>query len=212
MTTTKTLTVHEALAAVMDDVRAVAKGDFNSHQNFNFRGIDAVMNAVGPALRAHKVMVVPDVISAAYETVQTTTGKASTACRVHVAYTFYGPAGDELRTTVIGESWDAGDKAAPKAMSVAFRTALLQSLCLPTHDPDPDSHSYERAPADPDAEERAALLEQLGTKAEALGIPKSRIAADFEFAHGGRNIRTGTPTELRALLADLEAEAEQVAS
>ena len=47
-------------------------------------------------------------------------------------------------TRVAAEAWDSGDKAAPKAMSVAFRTALLQALALPTDDPDPDSQSYER--------------------------------------------------------------------
>jgi hypothetical protein len=30
-------------------------------------------------------------------------------------------------------------------MSVAFRTALLQTLSLPTDEPDPDSQSYERS-------------------------------------------------------------------
>ena len=37
-----------ALSAVMDDVQAVKKGDRNTQQNYNFRGIDAVINAVGP--------------------------------------------------------------------------------------------------------------------------------------------------------------------
>jgi hypothetical protein len=41
---------------------------------------------------------------------------------------------------------DSGDKAAPKAMSVAYRIALLQALNLPTDDADPDSQSYERSP------------------------------------------------------------------
>ena len=40
---------------------------------------------------------------------------------------------------------DSGDKATAKAMSVAFRTALLQALCLPTDEPDPDASSYERS-------------------------------------------------------------------
>jgi hypothetical protein len=31
-------------------------------------------------------------------------------------------------------------------MSVAYRTAILQALCLPTHDPEPDAaEQYERA-------------------------------------------------------------------
>ena len=48
---------------------------------------------------------------------------------------------------VPGESMDAGDKGTPKAMSVALRIALLQALCIPTDEPDPDTHSYERAAA-----------------------------------------------------------------
>ena len=46
---------------------------------------------------------------------------------------------------------DSGDKATPKAMSVAFRIALLQALALPTDEPDPDSYAYERAEAKPKA-------------------------------------------------------------
>lgn len=209
VTAAKTPTIHEALAAVMAEVRAVGKDDFNDHQRFNFRGIDAVVNAVGPVLRKHKVIVVPDVISSAYEVVQTTTGKASTACRVHVAYTFHGPDGGEIRTSVIGEAWDHGDKATPKAMSVAFRTALLQALALPTHDPDPDASSYEREPVDPLAEERQALLDQLRFKADELGIPTKTISATFEKDHGGRSIREATPDEIRAVLAILDAPAKQ---
>lgn len=203
MTAAKTPTIVEALADVMADVRAVGKDDFNEHQRFNFRGIDAVVNAVGPVLRKHKVIVVPDVLSTDYSVVATTTGKASTACRVHVAYTFHGPAGDELRTTVIGEAWDHGDKATPKAMSVAFRTALLQALALPTHEADPDAHTYER---DAVAEERLALLQQLAEKAEALGIPKASISAAFESKNNGRQIRDAAPAEIRAVIDGLGAE------
>lgn len=39
-------TVVEALARVMEDVRAVRKGDRNSQQNYAFRGIDAVPEKV----------------------------------------------------------------------------------------------------------------------------------------------------------------------
>lgn len=136
-------TIYAALGQVMADVRHVAKRDFNNHHRFSFRGVDAVVNAVGPALRDHGVIVVPVVRDVTYEPVETTQNKASTACRVLVDYVFYGPAGDHITTTVAGESWDHGDKATPKAMSVAFRTALLQALALPTDEPDPDHATYE---------------------------------------------------------------------
>ncbi len=40
---------------------------------------------------------------------------------------------------------DSGDKATAKAMSVAYRIALIQALNAPTGDPDPDTQTYERS-------------------------------------------------------------------
>jgi hypothetical protein len=158
--------IYQALADVMADVQAVAKRDRNTHQNFNFRGIDAVMNAVGPALRTRRVIVAPTVETVAYEHVKTTTGKDATACRVQVTYTFYADDGSSVATSVAGEAWDSGDKACPKAMSVAFRTALLQALCLPTDEPDPDHDVYERATVSVDL----SSLDQLIGEAKAKDI------------------------------------------
>lgn len=144
------MNIYQALSAVMAEVREVRKGDRNSAQGFNFRGIDAVVNAVGPALRKHGVIISPTVIDHQYGTV--TVGRNATQMGhviVKVAYTFHGPDGDSITTVVLGEAMDAGDKAVPKAMSVAFRTALLQALTLPTDDLDPDAQSYERASRHP---------------------------------------------------------------
>jgi len=136
--------IYAALAAVMADCDHVAKRDRNEHQKFMFRGIDAVVNAVGPILRKHAVIVAPNVEHVTYDIVQTSTGKPATACRVLVTYTFYASDGSSVDTRVAAEAWDSGDKAAPKAMSVAFRTALLQALALPTDEADPDSQTYVR--------------------------------------------------------------------
>lgn len=136
--------IYSALAGVMADCDHVAKRDRNEHQRFLFRGIDAVVNAVGPVLRKHSVIVVPEVESVTYDTVATSTGKPATACRVLATYRFFARDGSSVHARVAAEAWDSGDKAAPKAMSVAFRTALLQALALPTDEPDPDSQTYER--------------------------------------------------------------------
>jgi hypothetical protein len=138
-------TVVEALSAVMAEVQAVGKKDRNSQQGYDFRGIDAVVNAVGPVFRKHGVIALPHKSEARYRDVQTSTGKPSRECTVTVTYRFYGPAGDFIDCEVPGESMDFGDKGAPKAMSVAYRIALLQALCIPTHDPEPDAQHYERA-------------------------------------------------------------------
>lgn len=139
--------IQEALAAVMGAVRAVGKNDRNEAQRFNFRGVDAVVNAVGPALRDHGVIVSPDLVDYASDSYTTKNGAVMRSVTVHVRYTFTGPAGDQLVCSVLGEASDAGDKAVPKAMSVAFRTALLQALCLPTDEGDPDMESHERSGA-----------------------------------------------------------------
>lgn len=136
----------KALSAVMAEVGAVKKADFNEGQRFNFRGVDAVVNAVAPALKKYGVLVMPSLQSVDYAQVEV--GKNRTPmmqCRVVVQYAFIAEDGTNLAATVAAEALDSGDKATAKAMSVAFRTALLQALCLPTDEPDPDSHSYERA-------------------------------------------------------------------
>ena len=136
----------ELLSKVMGEVGAVKKGDRNDHQKFNFRGIDAVVNAVSPALRAHGVVVTPQVMDYQYETVTVgNPAKNMASVRVMVRYTFHAPDGSSIETVVPAESFDSGDKATAKAMSVAFRTCLLQTLCLPTDDIDPDAESYERS-------------------------------------------------------------------
>lgn len=139
--------VVSALTAVMSDVQAVKKADRNTQQNYSFRGIDAVINAVGPALRRHGVVVVPVAVAHEFEHYTTAKGTAMRGATLTVTFRFYGPAGDFVEAVVCGEASDTGDKAVPKAHSVAYRTLLLQALCIPTDEPDPDAQTYERAAA-----------------------------------------------------------------
>lgn len=144
------MTIYEALTKVMDDVGAVKKADRNSQQGYTFRGVDAVVKAVYPALVKHKVSVLPKVTLYEYGSVEV--GKNRTPmghARVIVEYTFTAEDGSSMVCSAAGEAMDSGDKATPKAMSIALRTALLQALMLPTDDPEPDAQSYERYTPDP---------------------------------------------------------------
>jgi hypothetical protein len=180
--TTDKPTVVEALLAVMADVQAVGKGDRNNQQGYNFRGIDAVINAVGPAFRKHSVIAVPAKSEARYRDVQTSTGKPSRECTVTVTYRFYGPAGDFIEVEVPGESMDFGDKGAPKAMSVAYRIALLQALCIPTDEPESDAQSYERSarPAQPEPQWERPAPEPVTDQAWVNKFETRVAAADSE--------------------------------
>ena len=186
-----TYQIYADLAKVMRSVDYVGKNDVNKHQHFNFRGIDGVLNAVGPALREHNVVVYPRLQDVTYEEVKTSGGKASTACRVVVDYVFASVDGSSVETRVAAESWDTGDKAMPKAMSVAMRTALIQALALPTDEPDPDSFTYTREAADERNERVAAKIEAAGTVdelralwAQASPELQKRITARVEELNG----------------------------
>lgn len=154
--TPEPLPIVQALSRVMADVRAVGKDSQADAKigGYKFRGVDAVVNAVGPALRRHGVIVMPEVLSVERVTTQSRQGASMLNVYVTTRFTFHGPAGDSLSTVVLGEAADAGDKATSKAQSVAFRVALLQALCLPTDDADPDAEGYERAGAESRPEPR----------------------------------------------------------
>ena len=141
-----TLSVVQALAAASEDVRSVRKDSKNEAQRFNFRGIDAVMNACGPAFRKHGIICIPQTEDVQFEPMQLASGKTATRVVVKIRYVFYGPEGDSLAAVVYGESFDMGDKALAKAYSVAYRTCLLQTLTIPTDDPDPDAEVFEAVP------------------------------------------------------------------
>jgi hypothetical protein len=213
--TTKTETPASAsiqvlLSRVMNDVNAVKKTDRNTAQNFSFRGIDAVVNAVAPALREHGVIVMPEVLEHTYSTVEV--GRNRTQMEhviVRVKYTFTGTEGDSLSCTVLGEAMDAGDKATPKAMSVAFRIALLQALALPTDEPDPDSYSYERAEAKPHAtyeqvEAWGVQMQNAQTLAELDGL--AQIVRGYDIPKETTESLRTTYTTRREELSNVEAQ------
>lgn len=134
-------TLVERLIAVKADIGGVGKDGRNAQQGFNFRGIDAVMNAVAGPLIKHGIMAIPvKVISVKRATASTTGGKLMNTVEVVMRYAFTDGV-DTLEFEAPGEAFDSGDKSTAKAMSVALRTALLQALSLPTDDPDPD-HDY----------------------------------------------------------------------
>lgn len=137
------------IQAVMRDAQALGKGERNAQQGFNFRGVDAVMNLIGPLLRKHGAFITPELVSHQYEVKEQMSRKGElqyvTRSVVTVAYHWHGPDGSTISGTVAGEAFDYGDKATSKAMSVAFRTYLLQTLTLPTNEPDPDLYQYDAA-------------------------------------------------------------------
>ena len=127
----------------MADVQSIAKGDRRSDPggNYLFRGVDRVINAVGPALRRHGVLVLPTkVYDVDYRELTTKAGGSMQECTLKVQWTVRGPMGDDLPVMEsAGQANDTADKGTAKAESVAQRVFFLTALQIPTQDPTVDN-------------------------------------------------------------------------
>jgi hypothetical protein len=155
--------VHMAWQRMMQDVQWLGKSRrTESGSKYNYRGIDDVMNLVGPAERKHGVFVMPTGIEPIFEVINTKGGAAMNYCRAVCHFTIYGPRGDTMPATVLGEGFDSGDKSGSKAQSVALRTLYLNGLAIQTNEPSRDTEygvQHEIAgPKAPTAEEYAAEI------------------------------------------------------
>ena len=168
------MNIFESISAVMNDIGAIGKTSKNTSQGFMFRGIDAVMNAINPALVKYKVFIVPTVLEQTREERTNSKGTTLIYSIVRVKYTFYAEDGSSVEAVVIGEGMDMGDKATNKAMSIAFKYACFQVFCIPTEEMvDPDMESHEVAPKKPQNKPQAEPTVEEKAKMEDIG--KSKI-------------------------------------
>ena len=143
----KTMNIYESINAVMNEIGAVGKNSKNQQQGFMFRGIDAVMNALAPAMKKYGLFVVPEILEQTREERTTQKGGLLIYSICRIKYTFYAQDGSSISAVVIGEGMDSGDKATNKAMSIAFKYACFQVFCIPTEEMiDPDAEIQEPAP------------------------------------------------------------------
>lgn len=144
------MNIFETISAVMGEIGAVGKTSKNTQQGFMFRGIDAVMNAINPALVKYKCFIVPEILEQTREERQSSKGGLLIYSIVKVRYRFYAEDGSFVEAVVIGEGMDSGDKATNKAMSIAFKYACFQVFCIPTEEMvDPDSECHDVKPKAP---------------------------------------------------------------
>jgi hypothetical protein len=197
--------IHEKIIALLESASAVAKDQRNVEQNFNYRGIDAVVNAVSPLFKEHGVAVLPTkILEHDIQRFENKTGKLVTDTKLTIEYTWIAEDGSTFVTEVAGYGRDYADKGTAKAASVAFRTLLLQSLALPTDDKDPDAESIEVERAVPVGNAPAAPAETIsavkGEIAKLLGTTDVKVIREkgSEFFKGHANEKNW-PDTLSAL-------------
>ena len=149
--------IYEAISNVMKDVGVVGKNDKNDFDHYKYRGIDAVMNALNPAMVKHHVFVTPTILDSKREERPGKNGTQLMYSVLTVKYTFYTDDGSFVDCVVIGEAMDRSDKSTNKALSAAFKYACFQTFCIPTEEMiDSETESLEVQENPKKAEEKDA--------------------------------------------------------
>ena len=147
--------IYKAINVVQAELarEGISKGRRNQQQGYNFRGIDDVYNAVSPLLAKAGLVILPRVLGR--DCVERTNAKGTALFYVTVEVEFdFVASSDGSRHTVktFGEAMDSGDKATNKAMSAAYKYALMQAFAIPTegdNDADATTHEVFAKPSQP---------------------------------------------------------------
>jgi len=153
METNGTGKIHEAIAAIMDEVGGVGKTRTNPQQGYKYRGIADVTLACQPIMAKHKVHATPHaILNECADYIDTKSGGKMLHVRQTIEYRFYHADGSFFPCVVTGEAMDSGDKTSNKVMSAALKYALTQTFCIPETDPDADTEaqSPQRAETQPE--------------------------------------------------------------
>ncbi|KFG02519.1 hypothetical protein IQ62_01520, partial [Streptomyces scabiei] len=200
-------TIHQLMALVMRDVKDVGKNGFNKHHKYNFRGVDDFIGALAQPLRDHGVFMMTEILD-----FQVSVRGSMNATHMRVAFHFYGPAGDKVTATTLGEASDTADKSSNKAMSAALKYALMQTFMIPVDagsldDGDRDHPVGQRSAADgymerlrkPAVWNNVTALTAMHTEARADGLLEATVhGPNGETTLGDLIVSRGTAVKAEA--------------
>ena len=122
--------LHQRILAVMSDLSYIQKGDKTVNGQYRFVSHDQVTAALHPLLVKHGIVVIPHVE-------EMTQDGDRTMVKLSVVFRNSDSPADSFFITFYGYGIDKGDKGPGKAISYAYKYALLKLFCLETGD-DPD--------------------------------------------------------------------------
>ena len=143
--------VYSAIAAVQAELakEGISKDRTNSQgAGFKFRGIDDILNALGPMMPRHGLTVFPHIVERESVERQTKSGGVLFYVTVKARFEFVCVAdGSRQEAETIGEAMDSSDKATSKAMSIAWKNAAILTFQIPVEgENDPDATTYQIKP------------------------------------------------------------------
>lgn len=183
----KTPMIYSAICGVMEDVGAIGKNDTNFQQKFKYRSIDAVMNALNPAMIKNKIFCTPEILEQKREERHTKNGSNLIYSVCRIRYRFFALDGSYVDSVVVGEGMDSGDKASNKALSAGFKYACFQTFCIPTEElmsdsdkdtPEENTKKPENGKKPPNQQSKPQLVTEAMIKA--LCMEMDRVGMSME--------------------------------
>ena len=131
------------MVEVSKAIGAVGKNQTNTFDNYNFRGIDDVLNSLHKPLADAGIFVLPKVLSRDEVMGKTKAGGTSVRVILDVEYDFYAEDGSSVSARVACEAADRSDKATNKALSAGLKYMFIQAFCIPVKLEEADHQSPE---------------------------------------------------------------------
>lgn len=204
--------IHTALSRVMAQMHAVGKSGQNHDQGYKFRPVDDMMNGAHRALVSQGVTIVPQVLQRIPEKRQTHNNRVMHVMHLEVRYRLTAPDGSYVDGITWGEGADSADKATNKAMAMALKYFLLQTLMIPTVDMvEGDADHPEATGPAPVPEVDQEFLAEARRRIDAVTTPGA-LRGIWHTVREAKNARRITPDDADALGVRMKARSAELAA
>jgi hypothetical protein len=137
--------VYRAISAITGEFAktGIAKTHINMRDQYLYRSIDDVLGRLSPLLVRHKLCILPRVLARECEAIAGERDELLTSVRLEVAFDLVSARDGSCHSIQSwGEALDASDKGTAKAMSAAYKSAMLELFCVPVTSDDADASSH----------------------------------------------------------------------
>jgi hypothetical protein len=167
--------IHSCMESCMRKIGAITKDSKMDAQSkgqkiqYVYRSVDAVYNALQPAMVDAGITVVPQVLEYNRIPKDPNTGNYMNTAILKMAFRWTAADGSYVETIVVNEGQDSGDKAFSKAMANCFKYACFTTFVIPTQEMDTFDPDHYRPEIENDAiaekaQEKKTLKEKLADK------------------------------------------------
>ena len=138
--------VYAAINAIAGELamRGISKTHTNEIDGYKYRSIDDVLDRLAPLLAKHRLCVLPRALERIVTERADEQNRLLLQVALRVSFTLTSiDDGSSHTIEAYGEALDGGDKATAKAMTAAYKSAMVQTFCIPVsgaEDPDRTSH------------------------------------------------------------------------